>query len=152
MLPMGTSIPPRSLRVSHKRFPKDGVSSHIHDIPDSLGMLTRDDSYRCRCDGLAGNFIYVCLGASADDMFVQQYSDATSSWITTVRGNTKPVSGSSPPLTSTGTSGSGNCAGVSAWMNGVAVSLAQPHQRRPVLTTLYFSTRVVARSPTSEYL
>ncbi|KAI9463815.1 glycoside hydrolase family 18 protein [Boletus coccyginus] len=53
---------------------------------------------------------------------VWQYSDATSSWITTVRGNTKPVSGSSPSLTSNGTSGSGDCAGVSAWMSSVAYS------------------------------
>jgi len=75
-------------------------------------------------------------------MFVRQYSDATSSWIAAVRGNTKPVA----------TPGSVNCAGVSAWVNSVAVSPAQPRQRRPVLIMPYFSTRVVARSPTSEYL
>ncbi|KAF8553089.1 glycoside hydrolase family 18 protein [Imleria badia] len=55
-----------------------------------------------------------------------QYPDAASSWITTVRGNTWPVSDSSSPTattpTNTGTSVSGNCDGVPAWEAGIAYS------------------------------
>ncbi|KAH0832271.1 hypothetical protein J3R83DRAFT_13264 [Lanmaoa asiatica] len=74
-------------------------------------------------------------------VMVWQYPDATSTWITTVRGNTWPVSGSPAPTTTTtsatsltttsttsttstasptSTSPSGSCAGVSAWVNNVA--------------------------------
>ncbi|KAH0835491.1 hypothetical protein J3R83DRAFT_9158 [Lanmaoa asiatica] len=79
-----------------------------------------------------------------------EYPHVGSSWITAVRGNTWPVSGSPPPVTplptpatttvpaphpttssptptTTAPSGSGNCAGVSAWVNNVAVSTIQPH-------------------------
>ncbi|KAF8552691.1 glycoside hydrolase family 18 protein [Imleria badia] len=61
-----------------------------------------------------------------------QYPDATSSWITTVRGNTWPVSGSPPPPPSpttttasaspTSTGKSRNCSGVSAWVNSAPYS------------------------------
>lgn len=127
-------------------------------------------------------------------MVVPQFPDATSQWITTVRGNTFPVSGgggggspapttttpststpttpttttpsTSTPTTpttttsakssptSTGSSGgSGSCAGVSAWSSADAVSPSPfcPCTHR-THCTLYFSTPVVARSLTSEYL
>ncbi|KAF8552690.1 glycoside hydrolase family 18 protein [Imleria badia] len=61
-----------------------------------------------------------------------QYPDASSSWITTVRGNTWPVPGSPPPPPSpttttapaspTSTGKSGNCSGVSAWVNSAPYS------------------------------
>ncbi|KAH0835555.1 hypothetical protein J3R83DRAFT_9258 [Lanmaoa asiatica] len=65
-------------------------------------------------------------------MFVRQYPDAGSSWITTVRGSTFPINGPSSTTNTTTsmvsiTSESGNCAGVSVWLASVGVSPAQPH-------------------------
>lgn len=133
----GTSIRGRSLRVSLRRPPRVGVSLHIFYVSESHGMLTKSDLCRCWCDGLAGDSVLICvLGRIDTQVFVRQYPDVNSSWITTVRGNTWPVPGSPSPTTttistasptSTRISGSCNCAGVSAWSSSVAVRPAQLH-------------------------
>ncbi|KAG6372421.1 hypothetical protein JVT61DRAFT_7516 [Boletus reticuloceps] len=93
------------------------------------------------------------LGDNLTDLLVWQYPHVGSSWINAVRGHTWPLAGSidpvtppstpsatasatpaPPPTTSTTTSttssptstapsGSGNCDGVSAWVNNVVVSI-----------------------------
>ncbi|KAG8215631.1 hypothetical protein J3R82DRAFT_7500 [Butyriboletus roseoflavus] len=88
-------------------------------------------------------------------VMVWQYPNVGSSWIVAVRGSTWPVSGSPPPTpttsalqpttsssppTTTAPSGSGSCAGVSAWASNVVVSTTpqlhpksrRSHSSRPV--------------------